>query len=200
VAWSEGARPRAACCQEGAVPRREGLESRTGGRAIRALRGWESWLRPFQAWCESRWAARTCIGPADRMAGSVAVSRCGARITGRTVARPRRRKTLAYSGLGVHKNHRSRSLHARDAFGNTWRILGYLGTPERSEASDGFYQSTWGTSHAKVQILAVEELLLGRQVDMPPSRDLRTFKRAPRVKKGSDTQEQTLSFGADDDE
>ena len=50
-----------------------------------------------------------------------------------------------------------------------------------------------------MQILTVEELLGGRQVDMPPSRDLRTFTKAPKAKKGSDTTEQTLSFGNDED-
>jgi hypothetical protein len=72
--------------------------------------------------------------------------------------------------------------------------------PMRTEAaSAGFYQSPWGTSHPKVQILTVEELLDGRQVDMPPSRDLRTFKKAPKAKKISDTAEQSLAFGDDED-
>jgi len=73
--------------------------------------------------------------------------------------------------------------------------------PMRKEAaSAGFYQSPWGTSHPKVQILTVEELLDGRRVDMPPSRDLRTFKKAPKAKKGPDTKEQTLSFGDDQED
>ncbi len=50
-----------------------------------------------------------------------------------------------------------------------------------------------------IQLLTIEEQLEGKQVDMPPSRDLRTFKKAPKAKKGSDTKEQTLAFGEDED-
>ena len=72
--------------------------------------------------------------------------------------------------------------------------------PPWDQAAAGFYQSPWETSHPKVQILTVEELLDGRQVDMPPSRDLRTFKKAPKAKKCPDTKEQTLSFGDDQED
>ena len=72
--------------------------------------------------------------------------------------------------------------------------------PMRKEAaSAGFYQSPWGTSHPKVQILTIEELLDGKQVDMPPSQDHRTFKKAPKAKKGPNTEEQSLAFGDDDE-
>jgi site-specific DNA-methyltransferase (adenine-specific) len=72
--------------------------------------------------------------------------------------------------------------------------------PMRKEAaSAGFYSSPWGTSHPKLQILTVQELLGGRQEDMPPSQDFRTFKKAPKAKRGSETREQTLTFGDDDD-
>ena len=50
-------------------------------------------------------------------------------------------------------------------------------------ATAGFYESPWGTKHATMQLLTVEELLAGKQPDFPPSRDVRTFKKAPRAKK-----------------
>ena len=50
-------------------------------------------------------------------------------------------------------------------------------------ASAGFYESPWGTKHARLQILTVQELLSGKKIDMPPSRDLRTFKKAPKAKR-----------------
>jgi hypothetical protein len=34
---------------------------------------------------------------------------------------------------------------------------------------------------------------------MPPTQDLRTFKKAPKAKKGTDTQVQTLAFGDDEE-
>ncbi len=55
--------------------------------------------------------------------------------------------------------------------------------PMRKEsASAGFYDSPWGTKHPKIQILTVGELLEGKTIDAPPSRDIRTFKKAPRAK------------------
>jgi site-specific DNA-methyltransferase (adenine-specific) len=72
--------------------------------------------------------------------------------------------------------------------------------PMKTEvASAGFYQSPWGTKHPKVQILTVREILAGKQVDLPPTRDIRTFKKAPKAKKGSDTKEQSLSFGDEEE-
>jgi hypothetical protein len=57
--------------------------------------------------------------------------------------------------------------------------------PMRTEvASAGFYASLWGTKHPRLQVLTVAELLAGRKVDLPPSRDLRTFKKAPKAKAG----------------
>ncbi len=55
-------------------------------------------------------------------------------------------------------------------------------------ASAGFYYSSWNLGYSelqfpRVQIITIEELLGGKQPNFPPSRDLRTFKRAPRVKK-----------------
>jgi DNA modification methylase len=56
--------------------------------------------------------------------------------------------------------------------------------PMRTEAAcGGFYESPWGTRHPKIQILTIEELLNGKQVNLPPSRDNRTFKKAPKAKR-----------------
>jgi len=49
----------------------------------------------------------------------------------------------------------------------------------RAEASSaGLYKSPWGTKHPELQILTVAELLSGKKVDMPPTGDMRTFKKA----------------------
>jgi site-specific DNA-methyltransferase (adenine-specific) len=55
--------------------------------------------------------------------------------------------------------------------------------PMRTEAaSAGFYDSPWG-KHPRVQILTIEELLDGAQIDMPPIRQVnQTYRRAPRHK------------------
>ena len=54
-------------------------------------------------------------------------------------------------------------------------------------ASAGFYHSPWGSSHSRLQILTVEELLAGKRVDMPLSAGMNiTFKKsakAPRISK-----------------
>lgn len=50
-------------------------------------------------------------------------------------------------------------------------------------ASAGFYESPWGTKHPRLQVFTVEELLRGKKLDIPPSRDLRTFKKAPKAKR-----------------
>jgi DNA modification methylase len=55
--------------------------------------------------------------------------------------------------------------------------------PMRSEAAGaGFYDSPWGTQHQRMQLLTIKDLLSGKRVDMPPSRDIRTFKKAPKAK------------------
>jgi hypothetical protein len=53
----------------------------------------------------------------------------------------------------------------------------------REAASAGFYDSPWGTKHPKIQILTVGELLDGKLIDAPPSKDIRTFKKAPKERK-----------------
>jgi hypothetical protein len=55
--------------------------------------------------------------------------------------------------------------------------------PMLKEAADaGFYTSPSQTQHARMQILTIEELLAGRKIDMPPWRELRTFKQAPKAR------------------
>src|SRR5262245_11767236 len=52
--------------------------------------------------------------------------------------------------------------------------------PIRTEAaSAGSYDSPWGTKHPRLQVDTVAGLLAGRKLDLPPSRDFRTFKKAP---------------------
>jgi len=50
-------------------------------------------------------------------------------------------------------------------------------------AAAGFYQSPWQTKHPKLQLFTIEELLAGKKIDLPPSRDVRTFKKAPKAKR-----------------
>jgi hypothetical protein len=55
--------------------------------------------------------------------------------------------------------------------------------PMKNEAvSAGFYDSPWGTKHPRLQLLTVEELLAGKKIDMPPTRDERTFAKALKFK------------------
>jgi hypothetical protein len=64
-------------------------------------------------------------------------------------------------------------------------------------ASAGFYKSPWGT-HAKLQIVTVGELLDGKKLDAPPSRQTSvTYKRAPRALPKA--AEQRAMFGKDDE-
>jgi hypothetical protein len=60
--------------------------------------------------------------------------------------------------------------------------------PMRTEAaSAGFYDSSWGSRHPRLQVLTVAELLDGRGIDLPASRGNVTFKKAERVKKTEKT-------------
>ena len=60
-------------------------------------------------------------------------------------------------------------------------------------ASAGHYTSPWGR-HARVQILTIEDLFAGVQLDAPPTRQVdRTFRKAPRVAAGAETPK--LDFG-----
>lgn len=83
--------------------------------------------------------------------------------------------------------------HVRDLRGVVEREEAALGVlismqkptaPMKKEAaSAGFYDSPWGTKHPRLQLLTVGDLLTGKTVDMPPTRDVRTFKKAPKAKK-----------------
>ena len=52
----------------------------------------------------------------------------------------------------------------------------------KEAASAGRYDSPWGTSHPRVQLLTVGDLLGGRKVDLPRTGDYRTFKQSPKAK------------------
>lgn len=72
--------------------------------------------------------------------------------------------------------------------------------PMRQEAvGAGFYASPWGTKHPKLQVVTVGALLAGQGIDLPPSRDLRTFKKAPRSK-SSGASSPLLPLGDDGDD
>ncbi|MGF1634450.1 MAG: DNA methyltransferase [Phycisphaerae bacterium] len=57
--------------------------------------------------------------------------------------------------------------------------------PMRKEAADaGMWQtkSLAGTSHPRLQILTIEDLLAGKRIDMPAQQEIRSFKQAPKAK------------------
>lgn len=58
-------------------------------------------------------------------------------------------------------------------------------TAMRKEAAGaGFYKSPWGKNHARLQLLTIEELLTGKQIDYPPAHQVNvTHKKAPKAKK-----------------
>lgn len=61
-------------------------------------------------------------------------------------------------------------------------------------ASAGYYVSSWG-KHPRIQILTVAELLVGRRIDYPPSRQVNvTYRKAPRARAPKSEQ---LSIAAD---
>jgi len=62
----------------------------------------------------------------------------------------------------------------------------------REAAEAGFYTSPWG-KHPRIQILSIEELLTGKRVDYPPSKQVNvTFRRAKRRYVKSDGGSSTL--------
>ena len=65
----------------------------------------------------------------------------------------------------------------------------------RAEAADaGFYTSPWGR-HPRVQILTIEELLSGAQLDAPPTRQVdRTFRKPPRAGRCCGSGDPTTGF------
>jgi hypothetical protein len=67
----------------------------------------------------------------------------------------------------------------------------------RETASAGFYESPWGKRYPRLQILTIQELLDGKKIDYPPSRQVdRTYRKAPRVQRAAERQ---LEFGSDSD-
>ena len=59
--------------------------------------------------------------------------------------------------------------------------------PMKTEAaSAGFYKSSWGSTHARLQAITIAELLAGKHVDMPIVTGMNaTFKQAPQARPGS---------------
>jgi len=62
-------------------------------------------------------------------------------------------------------------------------------------ASAGVWQtkSLAGSSHPRLQVLTIEELLQGKRIDMPAQQDIRSFKQAPKAK--GRKQHRQLNFG-----
>ncbi len=58
----------------------------------------------------------------------------------------------------------------------------------KEAASAGFYSSPWGTSHPRVQLITIAELLQGKRVDYPPTQANVTLKRAPKAKRSEAAQ------------
>ena len=60
---------------------------------------------------------------------------------------------------------------------------------QREAASADFYNSElWQKSYPKIQILTIEELLNGKNIEMPPAHG--TFKKAERIKKQEGQQDE----------
>jgi site-specific DNA-methyltransferase (adenine-specific) len=77
------------------------------------------------------------------------------------------------------------------ADGRVWGKQQEDSKPMRTEAAGaGFYDSPWGTTHPRIQIRTIAELLAGKGIDRPPHQGNVTFKKAPRVqtKKGEQPQ------------
>jgi SAM-dependent methyltransferase len=74
--------------------------------------------------------------------------------------------------------------------------------PMRTEAAEaGFYTSTWGKKkHPRIQILTIAELLEGKTVDAPPMRQVVTFKKAPKAKKGKATHQPEIDFESEEED
>lgn len=68
--------------------------------------------------------------------------------------------------------------------------------PMRTEATGaGFYVSPWDRKQRpRLQILTIEELINGAQIEMPPRVDIRTFKRAPKAKRKGKSKQSPLGF------
>ncbi len=58
--------------------------------------------------------------------------------------------------------------------------------------SAGVYTSPAGTSHPRLQILTIQELLSGHKIDMPPWHEPQAFKKAPKAKAGKKSDDAKL--------
>ena len=96
--------------------------------------------------------------------------------------------------------------HVRDLEGVLTREQAEIGVlismkeptqPMRTEAaSAGFYSSPgWHTKHPRVQILTVADLLGGAGIDYPSRHANVTFRKAPRLQRGSDHEQMALGGG-----
>jgi len=93
--------------------------------------------------------------------------------------------------------------HIRDLRGVIEREQAELGVlitlrpptkPMRVEAKEaGAYESPWGTSHPRIQIITINELLANKSIDSPPAKVNVTFKKAHKVmENGTNNQEWLL--------
>lgn len=97
--------------------------------------------------------------------------------------------------------------HVRDLRGVVEREKAAIGVlismedptgPMKTEAATaGFYESQmWNRRYPKIQLLTVADLLAGKQVDMPPIRQVgSTFKKAPKAPRPKDGSEQLYLLG-----
>jgi site-specific DNA-methyltransferase (adenine-specific) len=70
------------------------------------------------------------------------------------------------------------------------------GPMRREAASAGYYHSPgWGTSHPKIQLLTVAELLGGKGIDYPSRFGNVTFRRAPRSMPDAEGSQLSLDDG-----
>jgi hypothetical protein len=87
-------------------------------------------------------------------------------------------------GTGVAHVRDLRGVVERDkaAVGVLISMQDHTGPMHDEAVAAGFYESkTWGRRYAKLQLLTVADLLAGKQIDMPPIRQVgATFKKAPR--------------------
>lgn len=68
---------------------------------------------------------------------------------------------------------------------------------EEEAVTAGFYESkTWGKRYPKIQLFTVTDLLAGKQIEMPPIKQVgATFKKAPRAAAKPDGKQGELSIG-----
>jgi hypothetical protein len=88
--------------------------------------------------------------------------------------------------LSVKAGHTS-APHVRDLRGVVERegaAIGVLITMQESTSHMRFYDSPWGGSYPRIQILTVAQLLAGERIDYPNVEGMdRTFKKAPKARR-----------------